>query len=160
MGISRKRMAVTATILAGLAAGAAMMMTLGAGQAMAEPVVTVHSDPNCGCCSGHVEHMKASGFDVEHIKTDDMRSIKREHGITSNLASCHTSTVDGYVIEGHVPASDIRKLLETRPDVAGIAAPGMPSGSPGMENGRVDTYSVLSWKEISGPTEVFATHPE
>ncbi|SDK25222.1 DUF411 domain-containing protein [Billgrantia gudaonensis] len=121
----------------------------------AGPLVEMHKDPNCGCCTAWAEHLEAAGFDVEVHDTDDMRAVKIEHGLTPELASCHTATVEGYVIEGHVPAADIERLLEEKPDVAGLAVPGMPHGSPGMETGRQDDYAVLSWQRDERKPEIF-----
>lgn len=120
--------------------------------------VEVHSDPNCGCCSAWVSHLEANGFDVDHRRHGYVRNVKIEQGITPALASCHTALVDGYVIEGHVPASDLKKLLEKRPDIAGLAVPGMPHGSPGMETGRVDRYEVLAWTRDSESARVFSRY--
>ncbi len=119
--------------------------------------VTVYKSPTCGCCSGWVEHMQAAGFQVQAHDVADVSPVKRQHGLPARLASCHTALVDGYVIEGHVPASDIRRLLAERPDVAGLAVPGMPMGSPGMEFGAPVPYDVLTFRR-DGATSVFATH--
>ena len=121
-------------------------------------VVTMHHDPNCGCCGAWAEHMRESGFEVVSTPSRDMQSIKRAHGLPAPLASCHTATVDGYVIEGHVPAADVQRLLKERPDVAGIAVPGMPLGSPGMEvDGRKDPYDVIVFDD-EGRMGIFARH--
>ena len=128
--------------------------------AMAASSVEVHSDPNCGCCGAWVEHLEDNGFEVDHQRHNDVRGIKIEQGVTPELASCHTAMVDGYVIEGHVPAEDIKTLLEERPDVAGLAVPGMPHGSPGMETGRVDDYAVLSWTRDRQPPEIFSEYTQ
>ncbi|MBW3534086.1 MAG: DUF411 domain-containing protein [Gemmatimonadetes bacterium] len=127
--------------------------------AMEPGVVKVWKSPTCGCCGGWVDHMREAGFEVEVVDTQDLRPIKAEHGVTDDLASCHTAVVDGYVVEGHVPAADIRRLLAERPDIAGIAAPGMPTGSPGMEvPGRpADAYDVVAFTRDGGRT-VFASH--
>ncbi|PMR69257.1 DUF411 domain-containing protein [Halomonas heilongjiangensis] len=122
------------------------------------PQVEMHKDPNCGCCSAWAEHLEAEGFEVRVHETRDMRAVKLEHGVTPELASCHTAVVDGYVIEGHVPAADIRRLLEERPDVAGLAVPGMPHGSPGMETGRFDDYAVLGWHHDDRTPTVFSDY--
>ncbi|NOG30762.1 DUF411 domain-containing protein [Halomonas sp. TBZ9] len=122
---------------------------------MAASTVEVHSDPNCGCCGAWVEHLEANGFEVDHQRHNDVRGVKIEQGVTPQIASCHTAIVDGYVIEGHVPADDIKALLKERPEVAGLTVPGMPHGSPGMETGREDDYAVLSWTRDSQPPEIF-----
>lgn len=118
--------------------------------------VEVWKSPLCGCCGGWVRHMTSQGFDVTVHDVDDVEPIKTANGIGSQLASCHTSVVDGYVVEGHVPASDIRRLLAERPAIKGLAVPGMPSGAPGM--GPVGpSYEVLGF-DADGHTQVFARH--
>lgn len=113
--------------------------------AEAAPRIAVNKDPNCGCCSGWVEHMRNAGFDPLVNEVNDLASLKSRLSIPPSLASCHTAQVDGYVIEGHVPASAIRRLLSERPEAAGLAVPGMPVGSPGMEapGSPEETYDVL-----------------
>lgn len=124
-----------------------------------ESTLVVHHDPNCGCCGKWIEHMEQHGFAVEAILETDMKSIKRELGVPENLPSCHTATIDGYVIEGHVPASDVRKLLDERPDARGLSVPGMPLGSPGMEYGdRRHAYDVVLFDD-SGNMSVFNHYP-
>ncbi len=118
----------------------------------------VYASPTCGCCSLWVEYLEERGFEVETVYRDDMVMVKRNFGITDRLASCHTGVVNGYVIEGHVPAEDIRRLLAEAPEVRGIAVPGMPIGSPGMEVGdRIDPYDVLTF-DAEGATTVWASH--
>jgi len=99
----------------------------------ADTAITVYQDPNCGCCSGWVDHMREAGFDVKAIKTSDMSSIKQKLGVPAQLGSCHTGVVEstGQIIEGHVPASAVNKLLADA-SVKGVAAPGMPLNAPGM----------------------------
>ncbi|MBD1873001.1 DUF411 domain-containing protein [Nodosilinea sp. FACHB-131] len=127
-------------------------------QAQAATELTVYRSPTCNCCGHWVDHMQAAGFTVENVVTDDMDAIKDQYGVPEALASCHTALVEGYVIEGHVPASDVQRLLSERPAVLGIAAPGMPMGSPGMETGdRVDPYTVVSFS-ANGDTATFAEH--
>ena len=121
------------------------------------PVITVYRDPNCGCCTKWIEHLIKHGFRVKDNKSDDMSEIKRELGVPKKLESCHTGLVNGYVIEGHVPAADVQRLLKEKPKVAGLAVPGMPMGSPGMEGPRTDRYDVVSFDK-SGSTKVFAKH--
>lgn len=124
------------------------------------PVVTVYKSPTCGCCSLWGEHLEANGFVVETVDVNDLRPIKQQYGIPDSLASCHTGVVDGYIIEGHVPAEDVRRLLAEQPEAAGLALPGMPLGSPGMEvaDGRVQPYAV--YLVADGETTVFARHGE
>ena len=108
------------------------------------PVITVNKCPSCGCCKLWIAHREEAGFTVNPLDSDDMTAIIERYGVPENMRSCHTAIVDGYVIEGHVPASDIRQLLAEKPDATGIAVPGMPLGSPGMEvPGRVDDYKVM-----------------
>ncbi len=120
--------------------------------------MTVYRSPTCGCCGKWIEHAKQNGFKVKDIVRDDMQVIKEKHSLPDKLASCHTAIVDGYVVEGHVPAGDIQKMLDSKSKVAGIAAPGMPMGSPGMEmGGQADPYKVVSFDK-EGKFEVFASH--
>lgn len=105
--------------------------------------ILVHKDPNCGCCAGWVQHLKDAGFTVTIQETAQLRAIRKRLGVPSDLAACHTAEVAGYVIEGHVPASAIRELLEKRPVALGLAVPGMPVGSPGMEGGTPQKYDVV-----------------
>ena len=122
------------------------------------PEMTVYRSPTCGCCGKWLEHARQSGFKINDVISDDMDTIKARYGVPEKLASCHTAIVDGYVVEGHVPAGDIQKMLQAKPQVAGLAAPGMPMGSPGMEmGGRQDAYHVVSFDK-SGKAEVFAEH--
>jgi len=109
------------------------------------PKVVVTKDPNCGCCGGWVDHMKAAGFPVEVVTTPQVNRVKARLGVPDDLASCHTAEVGGYVIEGHVPADAIKRLLAEKPSAKGLAVPGMPVGSPGMEvDGMApDTYEVV-----------------
>lgn len=128
--------------------------------ATVEKEITVYRSPTCGCCGKWIEHVKQNHFVVKDIISDNMQAIKQKFHVPANLASCHTAIVDGYVIEGHVPAADIQKLLQTKPDVVGISAPGMPMGSPGMEmGGKADDFDVVSFDK-AGHTEVFAEHKE
>jgi hypothetical protein len=107
-------------------------VTLHVGSAQAQEV-TVHKSPSCGCCGKWAEHLRQHGFAVALRSTEDLDPVKLKYGVPANLASCHTALVGGYVIEGHVPAADIRRLLDQRPAVSGLTVPGMPAGSPGME---------------------------
>lgn len=140
-------------------AGASAPQATQAAQPQKGPPVrmVVYKTPTCGCCKNWVEHVQAAGFQVEVHDTADVAPIKNEHGLPQHLASCHTAIVDGYVIEGHVPADVIRRLLAERPQVAGIAVPGMPAGSPGMEMGsRRDPYDVIAFAR-DGKVSVFET---
>lgn len=119
------------------------------------PEVTVYRTATCGCCKAWEAHLAEHGFDVKSVERDDLRAIKHEHGVPAALSSCHTAVVDGYVVEGHVPADVIQRLLEERPQVAGVAVPGMPIGSPGMEQGSVkEPYNVYTF-DASGRGAVY-----
>lgn len=120
--------------------------------------VTVFKDANCGCCKDWVEHLRTHGFAVTAKDTSDVVAVKRTGRVPERLYSCHTAFVNGYVVEGHVPAADIQRLLAEKPKVAGLAVPGMPAGSPGMEVGsRKDPYDVVAFRR-DGATSVFAKH--
>lgn len=119
--------------------------------------VTVYKSPTCGCCKVWVDHLRANGFNVTAKDMNNMNEIKAKLGVPPGLGSCHTATVNGYVIEGHVPAADIKRLLAEKSKVAGLTAPGMPMGSPGMEGPRKDRYDVLAF-DAKGGTRVYARH--
>lgn len=119
--------------------------------------VTVYKSPSCGCCANWADHLRANGFAVTVREVEDLEPIRAEHGINDELMSCHTAVVEGYAVEGHVPAADVRRLLEERPEAKGLAAPGMPAGSPGMEGVGKEPYDVLLFDE-NGDTRVFARH--
>jgi len=122
------------------------------------PHITVFKDPACGCCKSWVEHLRKHGFDVAVRDTSDVTGAKRTGRVPEQLHSCHTAFVNGYVVEGHVPAADIQRLLRDKPKIAGIAVAGMPVGSPGMEmGGRADKYDVIAFGR-DGTTRVFARH--
>jgi hypothetical protein len=120
----------------------AAAMTLAAPAASASTPVTVHKDPNCDCCTGWVAHLEANGFRVRTVAADDIGRVKTRLGVPSDLAACHTAEAGGYVVEGHVPASALRKLLQERPKAIGLAVAGMPGGSPGM-GGDPEPYDVV-----------------
>jgi len=107
--------------------------------------MTVYKDPNCGCCGKWVKHMEAAGHTVITVNAKDMDNTKAALGVPNHLRSCHTAKVDGYVLEGHVPAADVKRLLSERPEARGLVVPGMPTGSPGMEMPGVspDSYEVI-----------------
>ena len=122
-----------------------------------DSVLVVYKTPTCGCCKGWVERMKEAGFAVEVHDLPDLTEIKKDAGVPEELQACHTARIGGYVVEGHVPAADIRRLLAERPAVTGIATPGMPMGSPGMEGAFKDRYDVMTFGG-SGKQTVFASH--
>jgi hypothetical protein len=107
------------------------------------PAMTVFRDPTCGCCHKWVEHLEADGFAVTVHDAPSMKAVKARLGVPAELASCHTGEIGGYVIEGHVPAVAIRRLLAEKPEGRGLAVPGMPIGSPGMEGGEPEDYDVM-----------------
>jgi hypothetical protein len=114
------------------------------------PKVVVYKRETCGCCNKWIDYMKAAGFRVSAKNREDLIDIKQRYGITGALASCHTAVVEGYAVEGHVPADVIQRLLRERPEVAGIAVPGMPQGSPGMEGLVREPYSVVAFDGRGG----------
>ncbi|HYD54338.1 MAG TPA: DUF411 domain-containing protein [Gemmatimonadaceae bacterium] len=119
--------------------------------------VTVYKSPTCGCCKAWVTHMEQAGFRVVAIDTNDLSGIKERHGVRPEHGSCHTATVGDYVLEGHVPAADVKRLLAEKPKVTGLAVPGMPQGSPGMETGAKDPYEVIAFTR-GGGSSVFAKY--
>lgn len=144
----------TKFLLAAVLAGAG---TLGPVFAAADEV-TMYKDPNCGCCSKWADHMRANGFKVKEVASSRMDQIKRGAGVPEALGSCHTARVGGYIVEGHVPASDVKRLLVEKPRVLGVSAPGMPQGSPGMEGPYpADRYKVVTF-DRDGNSTVFASH--
>lgn len=111
------------------------------------PALDVFKDPNCGCCGGWIAHLRHHGFIARATDTSEMAAIKARLGIPDALASCHTAQLGNYVIEGHVPAHAIKRLLAEKPDALGLAVPGMPIGSPGMEGGKPEAYDVILFGE-------------
>ncbi|MFN3581390.1 MAG: DUF411 domain-containing protein [Pseudomonas sp.] len=125
----------------------------------ADPLnIDVYRDANCGCCTAWIEHLEENGFSVtDHVETD-MQQVKQHLGVPRNLSSCHTGVIDGRFVEGHVPAADILKMRQL-PDLLGVAVPGMPVGSPGMEMGdREDAYDVISLDQ-QGQSTVLSSYP-
>ena len=118
--------------------------------------VVVYKSPTCGCCKDWVKHLKESGYTVEEHNRPNMSPIKTELGVPRHLQSCHTAKVGGDVVEGHVPADVIARLLKEKPQVKGLAVPGMPMGSPGMDGPRRDAYDVLTFQQ-NGKTAVYAS---
>jgi hypothetical protein len=145
----------------------ALAMTMSAGASGSEQrqagrsaqpavAVAVYKTPTCGCCSTWVEHLRARGFAPAAIDMDDLSALKAKFKVPSDVQTCHTAIVDGYVIEGHVPASAIQRLLKERPAVLGLAVPGMPTGSPGMEGPGAQPYDVFTFDK-QGKLKVFST---
>lgn len=147
-----------------LAAGAAVLAVTacsGGGSAQAGQVVAsndtvvVYKTPTCGCCGAWVDHVREQGFPVVTHDLDDLSDIKRDLGVPAGRISCHTATVRGYTIEGHVPADLIRRMLDEQPAIRGLAVPGMPMGSPGMEGLIKQDYDVLAF-DSAGAVTVYA----
>jgi len=122
------------------------------------PVMTVYKSPTCGCCKDWITYIERAGYSVNSIDHDNVDAIKAKHGLTApSLKSCHTATIDGYVIEGHVPVTDIERLLSERPDVVGLTAPGMPMMSPGMGSELPKDYDVLALDK-DGHSHVYSSY--
>lgn len=120
--------------------------------------MTVYKSPSCGCCTDWADYMKEEGFTVKSIDTNDMDSIKAQLGLTApELKSCHTAVIDGYVIEGHVPANDVKRLLSESPEILGLTAPGMPMMSPGMASRTPKDYNVKAFNQ-AGETHLWSTY--
>jgi len=136
---------------------AGWLSMIGVSSAAQATDVEMYKSPNCECCTGWAEHLRKAGFSVTVHKRDDMDAIKRKYGVPEKLASCHTAVVDGYILEGHVPAQDVERLLKEHPKVAGLTAPGMPMKSPGMQAvGRSPQgYDVLAFDK-DGTSKIFS----
>jgi hypothetical protein len=124
----------------------------------AADTIEVWKDPGCGCCTKWVDHLKAAGFGVRTHEVNDVNAARAKNGVPQALGACHTARVGRYAIEGHVPAADIKRLLRERPEAAGLAVPGMPAGSPGMEADRTQPYDVLLFS-ADGRTRVYRHYP-
>jgi len=127
--------------------------------ATAKPTAVVYKTASCGCCKMWVEHLKANGFTVEakDVSADEVRAVSKAAGLKDDDTSCHTAKIGGYIVEGHVPASDIQRMLKEKPAIAGIAAPGMPQGSPGMEQGSKEPFDVVAFTK-DGKTKLYSKH--
>jgi hypothetical protein len=139
-----------------VAAGTVLLVGMPGAYAQAMPKVVVYKNPSCGCCGEWVKHMRANGFRVETREVADVSLIRRDNAVPDFLASCHTALVGGYVIEGHVPAADVQRLLRERPAVKGLAVPGMVAGSPGMEQGPPQRYATIAFN--GRDTRIFERH--
>ena len=122
------------------------------------PTIEVYKTPTCGCCKKWMDHMEEAGFKVKSTDLRDLSPVKRQHKVPLEASACHTAVVDGYVIEGHVPAKDIQRLLAEKPEVRGLVVPGMPLGSPGMEHPMPEAYSVYTLGP-EGKLTVFSSYP-
>lgn len=135
-----------------------LIALLGASAAMAQAtVVEVFKSPYCGCCGKWVEHLRQSGFEVRAHDVEDVPAVRQKLGMPDRLGSCHTAKIGGYLVEGHVPAADIQRLLKEKPKALGIAVPSMPPGSPGMESSKPIPYQTLL-VQSDGSTRIFAQH--
>ena len=145
-----------------LGVGAGVVVSLGlpwrTGLAASKPSIQVYKTPTCGCCKLWVEHLTASDFEVSAQDLPDLGSIKQMAAIPDHLISCHTGAIEGYTIEGHVPAAAIRKLLAERPQIRGLAVPGMPAGSPGMPSQTPERYDVIAFGD--GEDRIFMSFVE
>jgi hypothetical protein len=139
----------------GIAVAATLVVTRAA---TAATLIEVHKSPTCGCCGKWVEHLRSNGFAVTVNETDKLDALRAKVGVPAALTSCHTALVDGYVVEGHVPAKDIRRLLAERPKALGLAVPGMPAEAPGMDASHGGGYDVLLF-QADGATRVYHAYP-
>lgn len=148
-GSKKKTMAIIVAVLLSTGFVAAFLLST---NPVGAQKITVYKSPSCGCCSKWVRHLEENGFDVKVHDRRDLEPIKDNLGVNPKYQSCHTAVVDNYVIEGHVPADDIQRLLAEKPHIKGLMVPGMPMGSPGMEGPRKDRYSVLAVDKQDGST--------
>jgi hypothetical protein len=134
----------------------ALAIALGPGPAKAEQpyAATLYKNPQCGCCEGHADYLRENGFEVTVKPTHDLPLIKRQHEVPGALEGCHTTLIDGYVVEGHVPVSTLLRLLSERPSIKGISLPGMPAGSPGMSGAKAGPFTI--YEITDGPANVYA----
>lgn len=150
-------MVVGAIVLAGFAGGWLWAGTGDSADGGETVEMVVYQNPACQCCGKWIAHLERNGFDVEVHKTNEVNRVKEREGITPATASCHTGLVDGYVVEGHVPARDVRRMLRDRPDIKGLTVPGMPVGTPGMEGDYRESYDVLAISH-TGETSVYSSY--
>lgn len=136
-----------------LAFGVALSLAVPAAQAQQEKAAVMYKAESCGCCAGHADHLRANGYKVRVVALSDVAPIKKKHGVPERFLSCHTLEVGGYVVEGHVPAKIIDKLLAEKPKIIGIALPGMPAGAPGMGGDKTEPLKVY---ELGGGDKVYA----
>lgn len=143
-------LAITTLILVG-----GFLVVRGSG-AQELPEITVYKSPTCGCCAKWVTHLEENGFDVTSVDLNNVNEVKVRYGVPGDMSSCHTALIDGYVVEGHVPADVIKQLIEERPEGAGLAVPGMPIGSPGMEGPNPEEYDIMLFQK-DGKRSVYAS---
>ena len=155
--IQRKEIDLTRRSIRGMNVWLLLLVFAVVGCADESVPVTMYRTPTCGCCLKWADHLEDNGFSVESVVVQDLASLKAQHSVPAELGACHTAIVGDYVVEGHVPAEDIHRLLTERPPVVGISAPGMPIGSPGMEGPNPERYEVLAF-DRTGERTVFAQH--
>jgi len=141
-------------ILALAALFAAGLGTVNAGEARK---AVLYKNPQCGCCEGYAKYLRDNGFEVEVKPTNDLAEISRKAGVPEDFQGCHTSFIDGYVIDGHVPVKTVEKLLTERPDIAGISLPGMPTGSPGMVGSKTAPFTIYAITKDGKQPTVYET---
>lgn len=147
-------------LILGNATAVALWVAMSAFAADPTNEVVVYKSPYCGCCGAWIEHMRAAGFSVKVTAVTDTTAARKRLGFPDEYGSCHTATVAGYVLEGHVPAAEVKRLLAAKPNAMGLAVPGMPPSSPGMDvPGRKDPYQVLL-VDRSGRSNVYASYPK
>lgn len=148
----RKTMiALAATAIVGGGAYYLSMPTAQAQQA------TLYKNPQCGCCETYADYLEENGFDVEVVPTHDLAQISQDAGVPAGFQGCHTMMVDGYVVDGHVPVDIIQRMLEERPDIAGVTLPGMPTGSPGMGGSKIGPFTIYAFDGADAEPEIYAT---
>jgi hypothetical protein len=140
-----------------LAAGLFAPMPSASAADAVPPPATVYKDPSCGCCGAYVEYLRRNGFAVSVVETPDLAAVKEKEGVPASLGGCHTMTVGGYVVEGHVPVAALRRLLAEKPAIRGISLPGMPEGSPGMGGTKQAPFTIYAITAAGGPPPVYAT---
>ena len=156
-GVTVPRIWKTMIVIGVLIAGVSVLFFAQPATKAGAVEMVVYKSPSCKCCDKWVDHMRDAGYKVTTRDDNNMDSIKSTYGIMPGLRSCHTAVVEGYVVEGHVPADDIKRLLQERPAVAGLAAPGMPMGSPGMEGPYKDPYNIIAF-DRNGRTTIYARY--
>jgi hypothetical protein len=150
----KRALIAIATTLAGFAAlGLGVLSSIHVAPNEAKASVQLYKNPQCNCCEGYATYLRNHGYAVTTIATHNLSLIRREHGVPSDLAGCHTMLVEGYVVEGHIPVAALSKLLAERPKIKGISLPGMPDGSPGMTGRKSEPFTIY---EISDEQKVYA----
>jgi hypothetical protein len=152
--VHSRRNAIVKIVGLGTAALASFAAPL---RAIAAPThATLYKDPQCGCCEGYAAYLRQNGFEVEVKPTSDLAEISRKAGVPEELQGCHTTFIDGYVVDGHVPVKVVRRLLSERPAIAGITLPGMPTGSPGMTGEKTAPFKIYAVSKDGKPPKIYA----